>query len=272
MYLASRADRLHTRFTRTTNEGKTIWRTDFFGPPPSPQSSDSVRPDATNSLDYQQPRPGERREPQAFLVEQSPGAVVHPHFHFVDQFQVVVEGNGQLGRHDIEPYTVHFAGEHTGYGPILPGQQGLKYFTLRATEDQTGAQYLPANRHKMAEVQRRNIVFDPIAPMSAADLAALTAAHRRTQQRSEDGPIVDVLSLPPGASADIPAHPGKGGRTLIVLEGDLQRGDKHYERFSCGFLEPIETVADLLAGPGGAQVLWLTYPAPRPHRSADHAI
>ena len=38
-----------------------------------------------------------RDTPQALLVEQSPNSVVPPHFHGIDQFQVVVNGSGMLG-------------------------------------------------------------------------------------------------------------------------------------------------------------------------------
>ena len=35
--------------------------------------------------------------PMAFLVEKEPHAVVRPHFHQADQYQVVVQGGGRLG-------------------------------------------------------------------------------------------------------------------------------------------------------------------------------
>ncbi|MGE0723121.1 MAG: hypothetical protein AB7O45_02035, partial [Alphaproteobacteria bacterium] len=58
------------RFARRTPEGGAIWRSEYFGPPPSPVSSSSVDPSAVGALDYVDPAPGEVREPQAFLVEQ----------------------------------------------------------------------------------------------------------------------------------------------------------------------------------------------------------
>ena len=126
-----------TRFARNAPGGGRIWRTDYFGPPPSPKSSNSVDPNAMNAEVFTPPAPGEIRPPQAFLVEQEPNAIVHPHFHFVDQFQVVVDGGGRIGRHDVGPIMAHFAGACTGYGPITPGDGGLKYFTLRASADST---------------------------------------------------------------------------------------------------------------------------------------
>src|SRR5690606_27722696 len=53
-----------------------------------------------------QPEKGTRL-PQAFLVENTPHRVLRTHYHDVDQFQVIVQGDGTLGRHAVRPYSVH---------------------------------------------------------------------------------------------------------------------------------------------------------------------
>ena len=55
--------------------------------------------------------------PMAYLVEQAAGAVVAPHYHQVDQFQLFVGGSGRIGTHALEGVTVHYAGAHSPYGP-----------------------------------------------------------------------------------------------------------------------------------------------------------
>ena len=80
--------------------------------------------------------------PQAFLVEQEANATILTHYHQQNQFQVVVGGDGTLGRHAVAPLLVHYAGAFTGYGPIVSGAQGLQYLTFRANND-PGAQFLP---------------------------------------------------------------------------------------------------------------------------------
>ena len=48
--------------------------------------------------------------PQGFLVDLSePGATVEPHFHDVDQFQIIVRGGGKLGSSDAKPVCFHYA-------------------------------------------------------------------------------------------------------------------------------------------------------------------
>jgi quercetin dioxygenase-like cupin family protein len=59
--------------------------------------------------------------PHAFLVEMVPSSEVPPHFHKTSQFQVVIDGDGRLGRHDLGPKCVHYAQRHSTYGPIAAG-------------------------------------------------------------------------------------------------------------------------------------------------------
>jgi hypothetical protein len=69
--------------------------------------------------------------PTVFLIEQPPNATLVPHFHRQNQFQLFVDGGGTLGKHAVETVTVHYAGAYTGYGPLISGNQGIKYFTIR---------------------------------------------------------------------------------------------------------------------------------------------
>ncbi len=57
-----------------------------------------------------------RDTPQALLVEQMPDSLIPPHFHGIDQYQVVVKGHGTLGKHELSPVCVHFTKGYTGYG------------------------------------------------------------------------------------------------------------------------------------------------------------
>ena len=260
MHTGIREATAHTRFERQTSDGNKIWRTDYFGPPPSPVSSNSLRPDAPNTGDYTPPAAGEVRDPQAFLVEQSPGAVVHPHFHFVDQFQVVVDGGGTLGRHDVSPISVHFASGHTGYGPITPGPDGLKYFTLRASADETGAQYLPANRHKMHAIPKKNVLLDAIPLAGPDELCQLTQVRRINVKQDESGLRVDVVSIPPGMQTEISGQPKSAGLMILVVSGSFSHAEQAFTRWSCMFIGNDESGALLKGGADGAQILALQFP------------
>jgi len=262
MFAATHAQARTNRFARTTTDGRHIWRSRYFGPPPSPESSSSLMPALSETV-YVDRLPGEPREPQAFLIEQDPGATVHPHFHFVDQFQVVAAGSGSLGRHKLAPLSVHFAAACTGYGPIEPGAEGLSYFTFRASADETGAQYLPAARNRMRPGRRRNEIVDQI-PLTPPDaLRQRTNSQLDTALELDDGLAVCLYRLAPGASAHaIDASLGDGV-TLMVAAGSLQQDDGMFPRWSCLFVPPEEARLPLRAGPDGAEVLMLRYPKQR---------
>src|SRR6201985_3403044 len=201
MLAVTQAEASGTRFSRKTAEGKTVWRTEFIGPPPSRRTEQLV--DAAPP-EYIAPKPFEVREPQAFLVEQEAGAMVAPHFHYVDQFQVIVSGDGILGRHPVKPLTVHFAGAHTGYGPIIPGSNGLSYFTFRASADGTGAQYLPAASSRMRKGQRRNLVAEHLPVSSPAQLTSRQQNAIDVGLEAEDGLSVQLLRIAPKSSMQLP--------------------------------------------------------------------
>ena len=246
------------RFSRVSMSGQLVWRTEFFGPSPSPVSSDSLS--VAGEIDYREPAPGEVRPAQAFLVEQEAGAVVSPHFHFVDQFQVVVAGAGKLGSHAVAPLAVHFAGASTGYGPITPGESGLSYFTFRASADETGAQYLPGARPRMRPLPKRNVVAPQILPGAPQELAARQEALIETPLSKEDGLAVFYMRIPPNARMVTPTSAESSGLSMLVCAGSLKIGGKNYEPWSCLFVTPQEGTATLTASAAGSEVLVLRYP------------
>lgn len=87
--------------------------------------------------------------PQAYLVRQE-SPELRAHFHEVDQFQVVLDGVGKLGRDDARRGTLHYTDGFTTYGPIVTDPAvGLSYLTLRKTPT-TGLNYMPEEREKRA--------------------------------------------------------------------------------------------------------------------------
>jgi hypothetical protein len=190
--------------------------------------------------------------PQAFLVEQDPGTVIEPHFHLENEFQVIVGGSGSLGRHAVEPVSVHYAGAHTGYGPITAGSEGLAYFTLRARMD-SGAQFLPGARDKMQRVPKRHLLGHAGRPGEASTLSTVL-------EPQADGLAAWMLRLAAGCTAAAPVHPG-GGRFLLVIRGMLELGGERLPRFATAFVSPEETAPQLRAGSEGLELLVLQFPS-----------
>lgn len=201
--------------------------------------------------------------PDAYLVEQSPGSVVRPHFHVVDQFQVVVTGSGTLGRKEATAVTAHYADAYTGYGPIVASDDGLFYFTLRPGYD-GGAQYLPEEREKQLRVAggRRHRLSRQVRLQDEASLRSATSNRQDPLfEPDDDGLAASELVLAPGQTVDLPssAH----GAYLLVLYGDVHIGSEQFDTWSVLYYGPSEPIPSLSVDSDGAQLLHLRFPEPR---------
>ena len=129
--------------------------------------------------------------PMAFLVEKDAEAVVHPHFHQADQYQVIVQGGGRLGTHDVGTVAVHYTDAYSAYGPIVAAGEGISWFTLRNAWD-SGARYMPKERQQLREArarfQHREATCGPLSALTDAELAALTdVAGNAVIEETKDG-------------------------------------------------------------------------------------
>ena len=198
--------------------------------------------------------------PQGFLVLQPPGAVTPAHFHEPNQFQVFVAGNGKMGTHDAPPLTVQYANGHTTYGPIVAGDQGVQYFTLRQRWD-PGAKYMPANRHLLRKGGQRARIKAGIADADDATRQARTAPELEVIfPREDDGLAAWVLRLGPGMAETLPAPAEAGGQYLIVASGTMAHDGRSLDRLSTVYVTAEEAALTVTAGPTGLDLLVLQYP------------
>ena len=197
--------------------------------------------------DYLASRPG-AGDPQAFLVEMpDPGAVIPPHFHVEDEFQVVVAGSGSLGKHALDGVAVHFAEAYTPYGPIRVGPAGLTFFTLRAKAD-PGAEYMPESRARLARKARRNVAADVPAH---GESKALWPMH-------DDGLGGWIIRARPREAVASP--PGDGPRYYLLVAGSATHGPTTLPLWSCVWKADNAAHPALTAGPDGADVVVVQFP------------
>jgi hypothetical protein len=218
----ARANRRHLVLPNGTG----YWRSDYI----------VSRPPCTTGA------PVEGWSPQAFLVEQDASQAILPHFHEQHEFQVIVEGDGSFGRHAVRPVTVHYAGRHTGYGPIQSGPAGLWYFSLRAHSD-PGARFLPAWRDRMERGAKRQLLADPVDGSVAKAII----------EPQPDGIAAWVLHAASGTALVPPPLPEGAARYYIVLSGALDG----WSRLSVIF---ASEAFHAVAGAEGARVLCLQFP------------
>lgn len=197
--------------------------------------------------------------PQAFAVRtEAGGRPLRPHFHTVDQFQVVVEGGGRLGHHELRRGSVHYADALRTYGPLAAGPAGLTYLTLRCDAD-TGASYMPGSRDELArlraaspDARRRNLTVDP---------APAVAGRWLDRHADDDGLRIARLDLAPGAGGDGPTVGGRGA-WLVVLEGSVLDAAER-PTGSLRWCGP-GAAAPVVAGGRGAALLLVQFPASPP--------
>jgi hypothetical protein len=204
--------------------------------------------------------------PMAFLVEKEPHAVTKPHFHQADQYQVIVQGGGRLGTHDVGTVAVHYTDAWSAYGPIVAADEGISWFTLRNAWD-SGARYMPAAREQLRAArvqnfQHREATAAPTPVASAEQLACTDRLSCATViAQTPDGMATWRYRLPPGASASGPDPRSGGGQFWIVLSGSASAGSAAFlPPNSCVFVAPDDGALAMVAGKGGAEALCLQFP------------
>ena len=198
--------------------------------------------------------------PTAFLVEQPPDTTLVPHFHRQNQFQLFVDGEGTIGRNPLGPVTVHYAGAYTGYGPLISGASGIKYFTIRPVCE-SGFVAVADAGDKMVRGPKRHAQSEPITLLTPQALAGLTAvSHTVAIPTAPDGLAASVTRLPPGARHTSAHVPGSQGQFVFVLAGSLIQDGTTLNPWESLFADRGSAEPVLVAGPGGAQVVTMSTP------------
>jgi len=203
--------------------------------------------------------------PMAFLVEKDAGAVVKPHFHQADQYQVIVQGGGKMGIHDVASVAVHYTDRYSAYGPILAAEEGVSWFTLRNAWD-PGARYMPTYRQQLREArarwQHRESTCGPMLALSEAERAALTGVTgNEVIASSKDGLGTWRYTVPANGAVTGPDPATGGGQFWLVASGSASvPGGALLPPNSCVFVGPDDAAAVLTAGPTGADLLCMQFP------------
>jgi hypothetical protein len=250
MILTADSTVAHSTSRRKTANG---WHTTFIGKNRNTLKEGEVPP------------PDDGLYPMAFLVEKEAGAIVHPHFHQADQYQVVVQGSGKLGLHDIASVAVHYTDAFSAYGPIVAAEEGVAWFTLRNAWD-PGARYMPEHRRQLREArakfQHREATCGPLPPLSDAELAALTASSGEAViAETADGLGTWRYTVPPLGAVAGPLPSSGGGQFWLVSSGSASvAGGALLPPQSCVFVAPEDAAAVFSAGPMGADLICMQFP------------
>lgn len=198
--------------------------------------------------------------PTVALIEQPPNSVLVPHFHRQNQFQLFVEGSGSIGTSPLSPLSIHYAGAYTGYGPLVAGPEGIKYFTMRSVCE-TGLVPISEAREKMLRGPKRHAQCGPVDISSAADLQVLTGLQTEAViPLTDDGLGAEVIHVPGGDTLLPQRLSASAGFFLVVLAGTLTSVDVQLSSLESLFVSADEVLPAFAAGEAGLQVLVLHLP------------
>jgi rubredoxin len=200
--------------------------------------------------------------PMAFLAEGSAHRVLRTHFHQVDQFQVMYNGAGSMGRHPVGPGAVHFSRAYTPYGPIAYSDKGLGFITLRAHRD-PGAQYLPESREVLEKVATRTPWQVTEAPDFGLDPGERGVAMKALEGVKDDkGLSAYSVKMKARAKAYAP-DPSRGdGQYIVVMKGGIVHEGRLKKDLTIVWVGKNEGPFELVAGPDGMEALVLNFPIP----------
>ncbi len=230
----------------------------------SPHSNTNFRTQFMGEDRHKGERPDPSRpSPIAYLVEQGPHTQLRAHFHEADQFQVFVTGAGRIGAHSASPGLSHFVGPYSGYGPIVAGDSGLAYMTLRNAYD-PGAQWLPENVEKMRphRESRREVTFQMPQPTADSELGQISSASLSQLVNTQaDGLAAWSCLIPANSSYSGPSAADSGGQFWLVMAGQLIDDELGaLDRLSMAFVRPEDGAYLARAGAAGLHILVLQFP------------
>jgi hypothetical protein len=189
---------------------------------------------------------------QAYIVDLlTPHGVIEPHYHDVNQYQVVIRGEGRIGRHPLRPGAIHYVDHHTTYGPIVAGPEGIAYFTLRPQ--------VAGGRFDMPESRALKTVRSGASYTVQTDLT-LPVSQVDTQcvASSPAGARAIVLRVPAGEPIPGPGVAGAG--YYVILSGIVYDDGLVLPTRSCAFRPAGSAALTGQAGRDGTVIAFVAFP------------
>jgi hypothetical protein len=204
-------------------------------------------------------KPGIVNEPEAFIVGMpDAGAVLRSHFHAVDQYQVVIGGDGRLGKERFDPISIHYADAYTPYGPIVAGLHGIRFFVLRAQTDNTGGHFMPEARHEMKRRAGRTATYK-VTTEPTSTLHQEDATIETLLAPIDNGLGAFLLRAGPNVAATAPDPKDKGGQIHVVTSGSAIHQGQELPLWSCIHVSNNEGSLAIRGGPSGMELLVLQF-------------
>jgi rubredoxin len=201
--------------------------------------------------------------PTAALNRYEGMKISNAHFHAVDQFQVIVEGSGDFGRHPVKPYYVHFSRAHTPYGPLQSNKDtGWGFIVLRSRFD-GGAQRFPWALEKLKEIPDRQ----PWQVTTKVDFPAQTqgvSVQDVPEIKDERGLFTQTITMGPNTRTMTPDRLGGDGQYVVVVKGSVIHEGTERRAPTVMFVDRNEPPVEIRAGSQGLEAIIMNFPKPGP--------
>jgi len=202
--------------------------------------------------------------PHAQVVEQPAHIVQRPHYHEIDQYQVVTVGSGRIGNVKVEPGSFHYTDRATTYGPIVSDPDGIHYVVLRPRGDvgvDVEAQYMPEARRLRSRRPGRHRFGSSESVMTGR---VQNVWHEGLD--NGDGAVVEAIHLAAGMAMPEPVRRGDcGPGYLVALRGLLFLRGTELVAPSVLWLEETDAWPEVLTRDGAAVAAWFSFS--RAHRA-----
>lgn len=215
--------------------------------------------------------------PHFLQVRMSPGGTIRPHFHRMDQWQVVLRGSARVGKQPLEPVSVVYTQSFTPYGPIVGGAEGLEFIDLHACNDWGGdggnGQSMPLRRDQL---ERRAGLIHAIKLESRASRPHGGKGYTTTALMEPTGGVMAWRITAGGDQVCQGPHQRDGaGQWFIVLGGAAKLSGVQLSLGLGFFVAADEAAPTFVAGAAGLDLVVLQFsglPDPRPLKQLRPAV
>ena len=161
----------------------------------------------------------------------------------------------------LQPVSIHYADHHTGYGPIIAGQEGFSYFTLRPEAD-PGAVYLHKEgyREKLEPSRKRHHLVQTRVNAEPAVVHSGVTQECLIEKGQKNDAGITMLRMGADAHAVAPDPARSGGQYYLVLSGTLLHDGQPYPPLSVLFVDAAEPEFEVRAGRQGLEAAVMQFP------------
>jgi hypothetical protein len=198
--------------------------------------------------------------PQAFLVgRRDEGARFKPHYHPVNQFQVMLTGTGRIKLEPLYPGSFHYADANTPYGPIVTGPDGFEFMTVREQLTNTRIR-LPEGREGINR-SGRNIVRHVQPRWTNADAPDAPGVDEElVVPREPDGLEVLAVHVRRASTYVDDDTTRRCRQYVLVLSGSVEHQGGSLGKASMVFAEPGESFGAVTGECEASTVLIMRFP------------